>query len=97
FADYVGLDANGSLDEFLLERISGPGRRGRVRLDEIEDRGVGDEPALDHLGESGTVVVRRQRVEGREVADDAGRWVESADEVLAPIGVDPGLAADRGV
>ena len=48
---------------------------------------------LDDLGQAGDVVVARQRLQRRQVAQDTGRRVEGADEVLARAGVDAGLAA----
>ncbi len=48
---------------------------------------------LDHLGESGTQLARRQRGERVRVGDDGARLVEGADQVLAAGMVDPGLAA----
>ncbi|OIQ70528.1 hypothetical protein GALL_478610 [mine drainage metagenome] len=73
------------------------GNRSRIPLDEREDLRVGDEAALDHLGESGDVVVPRQRPEGREVAQDPDRRMEGTDQVLALGRVDARLPADRGV
>ena len=59
-----------------------------VGFDQVEDLGVPDEPGLDDLGEAGDGLVRRQRVEQVEVADDRARRPERADQVLALGGVD---------
>ena len=45
--------------------------------------GVGDEAALDHLGEPGDPLARRQRLQEADVGDDRARLVERADQVLA--------------
>ncbi len=45
--------------------------------------GIGDEPALDHLGEARGPLARRQRFEKPEVGDHRARLVERADQVLA--------------
>ncbi len=88
---HPGLDPDRPLDQLA-------GRRGRAGpLQQVEDRRVGDEAALDHLGQPGPVVPRRQRGQRGQVAEHAGRRVEGADQVFAGRGVDGGLAADRGV
>ena len=93
----LGLDRDGPLDELAHGRTVGPRRRLGVGLDEVEDHRVGDEPALDDLGQPGHEVVGRQRLQRRQVAQHPCRRVERADEVLALGGVDAGLAADRRV
>ena len=95
--DDVGLDLDGPLDELAQERPVGSSSGHWVGLDQLEDAGVGDEAALDDLGQAGDEVGPGQRLERVEVAEHAGRRVERADEVLALGGVDPGLAADGGV
>ncbi len=96
-ADDVGLDPDGPLDELDEVRSVGARGAGRVGLDEVEDRGIGDEPRLDDLREAGDEVRRRQRGQDVEVAHDADRRVEGSDEVLALGGVDAGLAPDGRV
>ena len=95
------LPGDGPLDE-LQQHV---GRRGRdrigehrhVRLDEVEDHRVLDEPCLDHLGQPGDEVEPLHGLEGRQVAHHSGRGVEGTDEVLPLRGVDRGLPTDRGV
>ncbi len=69
----------------------------RVGLDQVEDRRVGDETGLDDLGHPGHEFVGRQGLQHRQVDEHRRGLVEGADEVLARVGVDPGLAADGGV
>ena len=100
-ADDLGLHRDGPLDE--LEQDVGACSRDRVlqevevRLDQVEDHRVGDEPCLDHLGEPGDEVVGRHRLQRREVAQHAGRRVEGPDQVLSLGRVDARLAADGGI
>ena len=54
-------------------------------------------PHLTTSPEAGDQLLAGQGVEQGQVAEDAGRLVEGADEVLARAGVDAGLAADGGV
>ena len=70
---------------------------GRVGVEQVEDRAVGDEAALDHLGQPGPELRLGQAGQRVGVGEDGGRRVEGADQVLAGAGVDAGLAADRGV
>ena len=68
-----------------------------VRAHQIEDRRVGDEPGLDHLGQPADVVLARQRLQRDQVSEHADRGVERSDQVLALGDVDGGLAAHGGV
>ena len=68
-----------------------------VGLDHVEDHGVGDESRLHDLGHARDDLVARQRLQRGEVDEHRERLMEGADQVLACIGVDAGLAADRGV
>ena len=70
---------------------------GRVGVEQVEDRAVGDEAALDHLGQPRAELRLGQAGQRVGVGEDGGRRVEGADQVLAGTGVDAGLAADRGV
>ena len=54
-------------------------------------------PVLTDLGEPRQQLVRGQGRESGEIAQHPGRRVERADEVLALVGVEAGLAADRRV
>jgi hypothetical protein len=91
------------LDRDPLDDELGDDGRQRVgdpsgsRLDQVEDRRIGDEAALDHLGEAAAQLGGRQRREHVQVAQHADGFVERADEVLALGGVDAGLAPDGGV
>ena len=77
--DDVGLDRDGALDELAQpSRRASPGRRAAlgVGLDQLEDPRVGDEAALDDLGQPGDEVVarqRRQRGRGRTARPRGGR------------------------
>ena len=68
-----------------------------VGLHQVEDDRVGDEPGLDDLGQAADVVLARQGLQRHQVGEHAGRRVERADQVLALVDVDRGLAAHRGV
>ncbi len=70
---------------------------GGVVLEQIEDDRVGDEPGLHHLGQPGGELVSGQRLERRQIAQHGRRLMERADQILARLGVDRRLAADRGV
>ena len=80
--------------------ISSCGATREVRaalLQQIQQAGVGDEAALDHLGEAGDPLARGQRFQEADVGDDRARLVERAHQVLARAEIDAGLAADRRV
>ncbi len=91
-ADRVGLDLHGAGDQ-----LGGGRPAGGVGLEQVEDRAVGDEAALDDLGQPGAELGLGQAVEDVGVGEDGDRRVERADQVLAGVGVDAGLAAHRGV
>ncbi len=95
--DDLDLDRDGPLDQLAQLRRGRHEVGGVGALDEGEDLGVGDEAALEDLAEPRDELLAGQRLEQGQVADDPGGLVEGADEVLAGAGVDPGLAADRGV
>ena len=95
--DHLGLHPHRPLDQFAcVPAVRDHGAR-RVGLDQVEDRRVGDEPGLDHLGETAHVLGGRQRFERCQVGEHTGRRVEGADQVLACFDVHRGLAADRRV
>ena len=52
---------------------------------------------LDHFGQAGRQLARRQGFQGRSVGDHGARLVEGADHVLAQRVVDARLAADGGI
>ena len=58
---------------------------------------IEDHRHLDHLGHAGRERARRQRRQYARIRDDTERLVEGADQVLAALVVDAGLAAHRGV
>ena len=74
----VGLDLHGALDELL-----GVAPAGRVGVEQVEDRAVGDEAALDHLGQPRAELRLGQAGQRVGVGQHGGRRVEGADEVLA--------------
>ena len=77
-----GRVGSGGLDE-LAQPGRVPGEGGGVgALDELEDRGVGDEAALDHLTEPGDELRARQRLQEREVAQDGGDPASRAASVV---------------
>jgi hypothetical protein len=96
-AHHLGLDPDAAHHDVLLDGVTGARGAHRVGLDQLEDRRVGDEAALHRLGQTRPVVVVGQRVQHVEVAQDAGRRMERADQVLAVVGVDAGLPANGGV
>ena len=95
--DHRRLDRDRPLHELREARPGGVGAVGKVLLDEAQDLRVGDEAALDHLGQPGPDVTRREGVEEGQVAQHRARLVEGAHQVLARRQVDAGLAAHRGV
>ena len=95
--DDVGLDLDSPTHQFGDHFATRIHCRGRIGLDQREDLGVGDEAALHHLGQPGAQLRLRQSDQGLEVAQDSGRLVEGADQVLSLGRVDARLAADCGV
>ena len=96
-SDDVGLDLDSTSDQIgdaLAIRVDA---RLCISLDIREDRRIGGEADLHDLGHAGDEVVLRQGLQRGQVAQDARRAVEGADEILASSGVDPGLASDRRV
>jgi hypothetical protein len=68
-----------------------------IGLAPAEEGLVVDEAVLGDLRVAGPDLAHRQGVEERGVGDHQARLMEGAHEVLAVGGVDPGLAADRGI
>ena len=77
----------------LLEREQRLG----VALERREQLGVPDRGLLDHLGEAGRALARRQRAQRLDVDRHEARLVERADQVLALAQVHARLAADARV
>jgi hypothetical protein len=96
-ADGLGLDPDGALDQLAKCGVAGRTRRSGVRLDQVEDRGIGDETALDDLGQAAHDLGNGQGREVGEVADHAEGLVEGSDQVLARVDVDTGLSANSSV
>src|SRR5439155_13552861 len=63
----------------------------------VEKNRVGDEPVFHHLGIAGEKCAPRQGLERVEIGQNQSRLMETADKVLAPGGIDSGLAAHRAV
>ena len=95
--DHLGLDGHGAPDQLRQHVAFRVERRFRVGLDQIEDDRIGDESRLHDFGHAGHDLVARQRFQRRQVDEHGGRLVERADQVLARVGVDAGLAADRRI
>ncbi len=70
---------------------------GPVRFAPVEEARIRDEPVLRDFRVARPHLALREGVEGGGVGDDKARLVEGADQVLAVGGVDPGLAAHRGI
>ena len=94
---HVRLDPDRAADQLLQHRSGWIQRGGRVILNQLEDHRIGDEARLDHLRHPGDELVSRQRLQRCEIRQDSGGFMERADQVLACIGVDAGLAAYRSV
>ena len=95
--DDFGFDGHRAPNQFRQHLPGRIERRLRVGLDEVEDRRVGDESRLDDLGHAGHDLVARQRLQCGQVDQDGCGLVERADQILARVGVDAGLAADGRV
>jgi hypothetical protein len=95
--DDLGFDPRRPLNQLGQHRSGRIEGRRRVDLDQIEDARIGDEAALDHLGQAGGEVGRWQRLQCGQVGDHGRRWMERADEVLTGRGVHTGLATDGGI
>ena len=62
-----------------------------------EERGVADQPVLQGLGVAGQELAWQQGVEGGDVGENQVGLIEGAQQILAEVGIDAGLAADRTV
>ncbi len=91
------LDLDRAPDQFGQYASRRVERGLRVRLDQFEDLRIGDEAGLDHLGETSDDLVARHRLERREVDEPRGRFGKGPAGFFPALGVDAGLAADRGV
>ena len=81
---HPGLHPDRALDQLALVRAARPRGGCRVRLDQVEDHRIGDEPGLDHLGQPADVLgARAAEAEHGQVGQHPGRRVERADQVLA--------------
>ncbi len=58
---------------------------------------VADQSVFDDLGIAGAEFTRGQGVEQRRIRDNENWLLESADQILAVLRIDSGLAADRGI
>ena len=96
-ADHRGLEGAGALDRLGLRVAVAADHALAVPLAPGEERGVADQAGLGDLGVSGAQFARRQRAQRAGVGQHHARLVERADQVLAALRVDPGLAADRGI
>ena len=65
--------------------------------DAFEDARIGNETALDDLGESGAHLSPVEAAQQVGVAQYGQRLVERSDEILPGHQIDPRLAADGGV
>src|SRR5579875_2255713 len=96
-ADDVGLD----FDAPRGSRLDRPGVAGDERLQAglqvPEQVRRADQRMLGDLGEAGLEAAPGVVAGHLDVADDDDRLVDGADQVPAPVQVDPVLAADRGV
>ena len=95
--DDRGLDLAGAPDRLGQRRGLAREHARAVRLQPAEEGGVRDERRLHDLREPGAQLPFRQRRQRIDVADDRGRLVEGADQVLAAGMIDAGLAADGGI
>ena len=95
--DDLGLDGDRAPDQLRQHGARRVERSLGIGLDQVEDHRVGDETRLDDFGHARHKLVARQRFQRRDVDEHGGRLMERTDQVLARIGVDSGLAADRGV
>ena len=86
FGDGVFLGSMVAFEDFLA-----------VALAPFEERRIAEHPVLDYLGVPGTHFARGQGGERVEIGQHQRGLVERADQVLARIGVDRGLATDRAV
>ena len=66
-------------------------------LEPGEERRVAEQPVFHDLGVAGAELARRKRGKRAGVGEHEARLMEGADQVLALLGVDAGLAADRGI
>ena len=96
--DDLGLDGDGPADQ-LGERGAGrvDARRCRSASMIVRIAGSAMNPHLTTSAMPATSSCGGRRLQRGEVGDHRGRLVERADHVLAGVGVDAGLAADRGV
>ena len=87
-----------ALQHRLAPRIGIAGDELRPRLlQPFEEGAVADEPVFHHLGIAGEQLAPRQGGERVDIGQHQHRLMKGADQVLAVLAVDRGLAADRAV
>ena len=89
--DNFSLHAHAALNEFTHDGGLRVAHSLRVRLDQVEDFGVGDEAALDDLTHTGQQFVLGQSAQGANLAEHRGGRPERTHQVLTLGGVDAGL------
>ena len=95
--DDRGLDLAGAADRKGERRGLQCEQRRHVGIEPVEKARVRDQPVLDHFGEPGTQLARRQRAERRRVRQHGPRLVKRADQVLAARVIHARLAAHRRI
>ena len=68
-----------------------------VGLEPGEEIDVAEQSVFGDLGIAGAELALRQRVEQRGIGEHQDRLMEGADQILAVLRIDAGLAADRGI
>ena len=66
-------------------------------LQPVEEGGIAERAVFGDLGIARRQFAARQRLEQGRVGEDGDRLMEGADEILAVLRIDAGLAADRGI
>ena len=90
----------------LVSRLTGDGANllglalehgGAVGLQPLEKAAMAENAIFDDFGIAGAEFAFGQRLQGVDIDEHQRRLMKGADEIFAMSGIDPGLAADRGI
>ena len=95
--DDRGLGLNAALDRVGARVRIARQQRGGIGVAPGEEGGIVDQAIFDDFGIAGAGFAQGQAVERRGVDEDQGGLVEAADQILAGLRIDRGLAADRRI
>ncbi len=95
--DDLGLGAGARLHGVAALAVVTGEHIAPILLEPGEEGRIAEEPVFRHLGIAGAELALAQGRQHRDVGEHQARLMEGADQILALLGVDAGLAADGGV